>query len=330
MAASTGISRLGVALCLAAGVAFAVQPVLGSFALAGGAEIVPMLGWRYLLAALLLAFVARGALLRLPLRVALATFGLGLVLYTADSFLFYASLERTSAPFASLLHYAHLAVVVGAAALLGRERLNRRRVGALVAIMAGITLVGGGAGGPDLLGMTFAIGAALVYAAYIIASDHLLRGVDPVAYSAVLTSGAAVAFLTIGGVQGSLISIGGPMGFGAIVGGAVLGSAFALTAFLAGIRLVGPGTASLLVTIEVPVGLALAGVLLGDRLATPQLVGAAIVIVAIVLLQLRLPRLRLPRLTVRRPTVDTLLRRRSPVATSLADATRRPLPVSGL
>lgn len=330
MASSTGISRLGIGLCLAAGVAFAVQPVLGSLALAGGAEIVPMLGWRYLLAAALLASVARGALLRLPLRVALAAFGLGLVLYTADSFLFYASLERTSAPFASLLHYAHLAVVVGAAALLGRERLSRRRVGSLVAIMAGVALVGGGAGEPDVIGMTLAVGAALVYAAYILASDHLLRGVDPVAYSAVLTSGAAVAFLTIGGVQGSLLNIGGTSGLGAIFGGAVLGSAFALTAFLAGIRLVGPGTASLLVTVEVPVGLVLAGLLLGDRLAAPQLVGASIVVGAIVFLQLRLPRIRAPRLTFRRPTADALVRRIPHRTASLADATRRALPVSGL
>ena len=77
-----------------------------------------------------------------------------------------------------------------------------------------------------------------------------------------------------------------------MIGGAIVGSAFALTAFLAGIRLVGPGTASLLVTIEVPVGLGLAAAVLGDRLATPQLVGAFAVVGAIVLLQVRV---RLPR-----------------------------------
>lgn len=294
MARSTTVSRLGVGLSLAAGVAFAVQPVLGSVALAGGAEIVPMLGWRYLLAAALLAVVARKALPSLPLRVAAAAFVLGLVLYTADSFLFYAALERTSAPFASLLHYAHLAVVVGAAAVLGRERLDARRVAALVAILAGVALVGGGAVSPDPAGVTLALAAAAVYSVYILLSDRLLRGVDPVAYATVLTAGAATAFLVIGGVQGTLTHFGGAPGLVAIVGGAVLGSAFALTAFLAGIRLVGPGTASLLVTVEVPVGLTLAALVLGDRLALPQLVGAAVVVGAIVLLQVRVPRLRVP------------------------------------
>lgn len=296
MAPTTRLSRLGVALCLAAGVAFAVQPVLGSVALDGGAEIVPMLGWRYLLAAVLLAVIARRGLGAMPWRVMLSAFALGLVLYTADSFLFYSALQRTSAPFATLLHYAHLALVVGAAALLGRERLDARRAAALVAILAGVALVGGGAVSPDPLGVTLAIGAAAVYAVYILASDRLLRDVDPVAYAAVLTTGAAVAFLTVGGAQGSLLHLGGSSGIAAILGGAVLGSSFALTAFLAGIRLVGPGTASLLVTVEVPVGLALAAVVLGDRLATPQLAGAAVVVAAIVLLQVRIPSVRIPRL----------------------------------
>jgi drug/metabolite transporter (DMT)-like permease len=294
MAPSTTISRLGIALCMGAGVAFAVQPVLGSIALDGGAEIVPMLGWRYALAAILLAVVARRSLRALSPRVAAGALALGLVLYTADSFLFYAALERTSAPFASLLHYAHLAVVVGAAAFLGRERVDARRAAALVAILTGIALVGGGAASFDLVGMGLALASAGVYAVYILASDRLLRGTDPVAYSTLLTTGAAIAFLGIGSVQGSLLALGGPTGVSVVVLGAFLGSAFALTAFLAGIRLVGPGTAALLVTVEVPVGLALAALALGDRLATPQLAGAALVVAAIVLLQIRMPSLRIP------------------------------------
>ena len=282
---ANGLSRVGVVLCLTSGIAFAVQPILGSLAIANGADIVPMLGWRYLLAAVTLALVARHALRKLPMRIIVSAFALGLVLYTADSFLFYSAVERTSAPLASLLHYAHLVIVVGAAAFLGREKLRAKPVAALVFILLGIALVGGGAVSPDLLGLGFALAAAGVYACYILASDRLLRGVDPVAYSAVLTSGAAVSFLVIGTVKGDLTHVGGTPGLAMIVVGALLGSSFALTAFLAGIRLVGPGTASLLVTIEVPIGLTLAAVVLGDRLAPEQLLGAAIVVSAIALLQ---------------------------------------------
>jgi drug/metabolite transporter (DMT)-like permease len=176
-------------------------------------------------------------------------------------------------------------IVVGAAAFLGREKLRAKPVAALVFILLGIALVGGGAVSPDLLGLGFALAAAGVYAGYILASDRLLRGVDPVAYSAVLTSGAAVSFLVIGTLKGDLAQVGGAPGIAMIVVGALLGSSFALTAFLAGIRLVGPGTASLLVTIEVPIGLTLAALVLGDRLAPAQLAGAALVVGAIALLQ---------------------------------------------
>ncbi|MFN8222072.1 MAG: DMT family transporter [Gaiellales bacterium] len=282
---TNGLSRLGVLLCLTSGIAFAVQPILGSLALDRGADIVSMLGWRYLIAALALAVVARRSLRTMPLRIVLAAFGLGLVLYTADSFLFYTAVERTSAPFAALLHYAHLVIVVGAAAFLGRERLSAKPIAALAFILLGIALVGGGAVSVDTAGLAIALASAGVYSIYILASDRLLRDVDPVAYSTVLTAGAATSFLTIGFLRGDLSDLGGTPGVAIVVVAALVGSAFALTAFLAGIRLVGPGTASLLVTIEVPIGLTLAGIVLGDRLATPQLTGAALVVGAIVLLQ---------------------------------------------
>ena len=100
-------SRLGFVLCLAAGLAFAIQPVLGQLALDRGAAIAPLLGWRYAVAAVLLGVLARRRLATLPWRVGAAAFALGVVLYAADSALFYASLARTSArPVASICNSA--------------------------------------------------------------------------------------------------------------------------------------------------------------------------------------------------------------------------------
>ncbi len=286
---------LGVALSLAAGLAFAFQPVLGQLALDRGAAIAPLLGWRYAIAAAILVVIARRRLAVMPWRVAATAFALGAALYAADAALFYAALGRTSAPFATLLHYTYLLGVVGAAALLGRERLGARRAAALAAVLVGVGLVGGGAGSPDPLGVVLALASASAYAAYILLSDRLLRGTDPVAFAAVLVTGAATAFLLFGASRGELAHIGGGAGAAAVVVGAIVGTVFAVTAFFGGIRLVGPGTASLLATIEAPAGLALAALALGEQLAPAQLLGAALVVSAIVLLQVRV---RLPR---RRP-----------------------------
>ncbi|HET9939223.1 MAG TPA: EamA family transporter [Gaiella sp.] len=297
--ASLSPNRLGIVLALTSGVAFAIQPVLGQRALDGGASIAGLLGWRYALAAAVLAALARRSLLAMPLRTAVAAFGLGVVLYAADAAFFYAALERTSAPFATLLHYAHLVVVVGAAAVLGRERLDARRAAAVVGVLLGVVLVSGG-GTPDAVGIAFALAAAGAYASYILVSDRLLRDTDPMAFAALLTGGASVAFLAFGSATGDVVRVGGGLGLVAVACGALVGSVFALSAFLAAIRLVGPGTASLLVTVEVPAGLLFAALALGERLTVPQLAGAALVVAAIAMLQLRV-RLPRPRLAEVRP-----------------------------
>jgi drug/metabolite transporter (DMT)-like permease len=291
---------LGIALSIGSGLAFAVQPVLGQLALDRGAAITSLLGWRYAVAAVVLVFIARRRLSSMPLWAAGSAFALGVALYAGDSALFYAALGRTSAPFATLLHYAYLVVVVGTAALLGREPLGARRVAALGAVIVGVALVGGGAGAPDALGIALALASALACAAYVLVSDRILVGVDPVAFATPLVAGAAAAFLVFGATTGRLTTLSGGVGVVAVLVGALLGTVFAMSAFLAGMRLLGPGTASLLATVEVPAGVALAALALGERLAPAQLAGAVLVLAAIVLLQVRV------RLSRRRAQVHSL------------------------
>ncbi len=287
-------TRLGIALTLVAGVAFAIPPVVGRVALDAGASVSALLGWRYALAAVVLGVVARRRFGAVSWRVAVLAFALGVVLYAADAAFFWAALDRTSPPFATLLHYAHLPVVIGTAAMLGRERLDARRLAALGGVLVGVGLVGWG-GGADALGVVLALASAGAYAAYILVSDRLLRGVDPLAFTALLTAGAATTFLALDAARGELLSVGGGIGVVTVLTGALVGSAFAVSAFLTGIRLLGPGLASLLVTVEVPTGLALATFALGEHLTLAQQIGAGAVVGAIVLLQVpaRVPRRRL-------------------------------------
>ena len=277
----------GTLLCLVAGLAFSISPILIQVAYAHGAAVSGVLAWRYLAAALLLVGIARRKVLRVSVQAALGAFVLGAVVYALDSALFFGSLERTSAPLASLVHYAHLVLVVGIAAMIGRERLTRRRLLALVGIFGGVALVGGSAVNPDPVGIGMALGSAAAYAVYILLSDRLLRDADPMALAAYLTVGAATSFIVAGSVLGSLGTVGGPAGLACLLGAALVGSVFAVTSFLKGVRLVGPSTASLLVTVEVPVTIALAAVVLKQHLTSPQLLGAGLVVVAIVAMQLR-------------------------------------------
>src|SRR4029079_1610507 len=85
------------------------------------------------------------------------------------------------------------------------------------------------------------------------------------------------------------------------------GSVFAVTSFLEGVRLVGPSTASLLVTVEVPVTIALAAIVLKQHLTPTQFVGAGLIVAAIVTMQLRSrPKLRLVPTPAPRPAAPAL------------------------
>ena len=207
--ASLSPTRLGAVLALTSGVAFAVQPVLGQLALEGGASIAGLLGWRYALAAVVLAAVARRSLAAMRRWTAVAAFGLGVVLDAADAAFFYAALEadlerhsrRRSTTRTSRSSSARRP-------LLGRERLEARRAAALVGVLLGAPLVSGG-GIPDAVGIALALAAAGAYASYILVSDQLLRDTDPMAFAALLTGGVAAAFLVFGSVTGNVVRVGG-------------------------------------------------------------------------------------------------------------------------
>jgi drug/metabolite transporter (DMT)-like permease len=280
--------RLGVTLCLLAGLAFAAQPVIVNLAYDAGAAVPAVLAWRYLLAAVALAVIARRGVRRMPVRVAATAFGLGLVVYAADSALFFWALRLVPVPVASLLHYAHLPLVIGGAVLLRHEVLSRRRVFSGVLVLCGVALVSGGAGALDVLGVTVAFGAAVAYGVYVLVSGRLVSGSgDPLAFAALMLAGAATSFTVGAAVDGSLTSLGGGVGVAAVVETALVGSVIAVGAFLAGMRRVGASRASLLFSCDGPLGDPHAAVVSALHVALPLPLGAAVVLVGIGSLQVR-------------------------------------------
>ena len=79
----------------------------------------------------------------------------------------------------SLLVYTAPAIVAAAAVVLGHERLDARRAAALVVASGGVVLVIGEAGELDPLGAALAIGAAVVYSAYILDQRWRLAAARP-------------------------------------------------------------------------------------------------------------------------------------------------------
>ena len=173
--------------------------------LRGRAGVVGVLAIRFALAAPLLVGLALAARrsLRLGWPTALRLLALGGVGYAIQATLFFNALTRIPAGTAALLLYLYPALVTAGAVALGRSRLDRATVAGLALSLAGIVLVLGLPGERlDAVGVALGLASACWYTCYILVGEYLLRGVDPLAASAYVSSGAACSFLATAVVVG--------------------------------------------------------------------------------------------------------------------------------
>ena len=285
----------GVLLCLASAAAFGAMGIFGKLAYDQGATVQTLLAVRFVLAAVLFwaLVVGSGAwrqLRNLSRRDVCIALGLGALGYSAQAGSYFAALERVDASLLALLVYTYPALVTVAAIVLGRERASRRKGAALVLASAGLVLVlaGAGAGELDPLGTLLGLAAAVVYTTYILTSEGVAGRVSPLVLSALVSSGAA-AMLTLGGA----VSVGlkpselSAAGFGWLAGIAVISTVAALSLFFAGLRLVGPTTASILSTAEPLTAVVLAFFVFDESLSAVQLAGGALVLAGVLVLSAR-------------------------------------------
>ena len=288
----------GTLLCLGSASAFGAMAVLGKLAYDDGATVGTLLAIRFLLAAalfwaLVFAGGAAGELRSLGGRDLGVGLALGACGYAIQAGCYFTALERIDASLLSLLLYTFPAMVAAAAIALGRERIDARRVAALVLASGGLALVvaGAGTGALDPLGAALGLGAAVVYSTYILVSEGIVGRVGPRLLSALVCSGAAVT-LTLGSAllgefrPGELTAAG----WGWLAALALVSTVAAVSLFFAGLRRVGPTTASILSTAEPVVTVLLAFLVFGELLGPVQLLGGALVLGAVLVLASYRPR----------------------------------------
>lgn len=280
----------GTALCVLSACAFGAMAIFAKEAYATGATVVTLLSIRFLLAAALFWVIVavRGA--QLPSRrVILASLGLGAAGYAAQAGLFFGALTRIDASLTSLLLYLYPMLVFLGAFALRREQVTGRRVGALAlaSVGAALVLMSGSLGALDGVGVAMALGAAVIYAAYILVADRLIGTVDAFLMAALVTTGAAASTLVAGADSGSLDLHFAAAGWGWIAAMALGSTVLGVSAFFVGLREVGPATASIVSTAEPVVTVALATAIYGEALGAGQLAGGVLVLGAVVILQLR-------------------------------------------
>ena len=273
----------GVALALVSATGFGVMPVLGKVAYDEGAEPVGVLAVRFAIAAVALLVLSRVLGQPLPRDRRLgALLLLGGIGYVGQALFYFTALERISAGLTALLLYVFPALVVVLSAVLLRERPRPLAAGCVALALLGTALTIGPVQGGQGSGVALGLGAALVYAVYILASSRV-TGVGAFAMAAVVLSAAAVT-------TGGLAAVTRPAlpssatAWLALVGVALVGTVVAVTAFFGALALIGPSDASVLSTVEPVVSVVVAGLVLGERLSATQVAGGAVVLVAVAVL----------------------------------------------
>jgi drug/metabolite transporter (DMT)-like permease len=283
--------RAGLVACLVSAGGFGALPVLGKAAYDAGLGPLALLWGRFGLAAIafwvLVAFAVKPA--RPPARFLVAGFLMGALGYAVEAGLFFVALERVDASLVELLLYAYPAIVTAVALGSGREAPAPRLLAALALATLGVVGVFAGslASGVDPAGLALGLGAAAVYAGYVLTGERVVAAVHPVLLAALVATGATAGFTVAGLVDGGLPHPRTAGAWSAVAVIAVVATVIPMTGLFAGIERVGAPTASIVSTFEPVVTVVLAGLFLGETLSLVEAAGAACVIAAVRLLARR-------------------------------------------
>jgi drug/metabolite transporter (DMT)-like permease len=279
-------------MVLGSATAFGTLAIFAKLGYASGLGTEQTLAFRFLLAAIgmvALAFALGQNPLRLRRNQLVTLLALGAIVYTGQSLTYFIALRSLPASLVVLIAYIYPSLVVVAGWLFLRRSVSAWHWVALAASFAGVAMLVGGTrfqlswalAWPIVL----AIASPTIYTGYILIGERVMSSVPAVAASAVIMSGAALAFCLLAALNHELALPRNATGWAIGVGIALIPTMVAISLFLAGLPRVGAARAALLSTWEPVVTVLLAVAILGDRLSIIQVIGGVLVLLAVIVVQ---------------------------------------------
>jgi len=291
---------IGPALIVISAISFGALPIFARLAYAAGATPTTVLFLRFALAALVMVCVMIARRTPFPRGYAL----LGLVLmggvgYVGQSLAYFTALTLTSAGLVALLLYLYPAIVTLLSALIFKERLTPIKLGAVLLALAGTLLTIRPTGSGSTLGILLGVASAVIYSIYILVGSRVMPQSGVISSSTVVMISAAIVYGGIVTVQGPAFPQT-PLGWAAILAIALISTVLAIATFFAGLKRIGPSSASTISTLEPVTSVVLAALVLGEGFNPLQALGGLLILVAALLCNLPgFPRLLTPRRTPR-------------------------------
>jgi drug/metabolite transporter, DME family len=205
------------------------------------------------------------------------------------------SFDLVTVALALLGFYTYPVIVAVVNVALGRERLDRPRIVALALAIAGMVAVVASQLDPsaairfDAIGFGLALGAAVSQAVFVVISKTGYQKVPAAQAMAVILATTVVCGFALAILTGAGASLAYPLQDPSILPLLMFTGLFAAAIpsilFLTGIRLIGGTRAGILMLFEPVVGVALAALLLDEKLAPIQVAGGMAILGAALILQ---------------------------------------------
>jgi len=275
-------------MVLVSATGFGTLAIFAKIGYAAGLGTEQTLAYRFGLAAIgmwaLAIAVGQNPVRLSPRRLAIF-FALGAVVYTAQSLTYFVALRSLPASLVVLIAYIYPSLVVLAGWLFLKRRVSIWHGVALGASFLGVGLLVGGAHFQLAWALVFAVASPTIYTGYILIGERVMSSAPAVAASAVIMSGAAIAFCCLAAFEHQLTLPRNTTGWAVAVGIALFPTMLAISLFMAGLPRIGAARAALISTWEPVVTVALAVAVLGDRLSLLQLTGGILVLLAVIVVQ---------------------------------------------
>ncbi|MEO8575076.1 MAG: DMT family transporter [Gemmatimonadales bacterium] len=286
MTTTSRSSTRAILLILISSCCFGSLSTLTLFTTRSGLLLVPAMFWRYSLAVLILTLTLRGRLAgyfsssQAWKLVAVGGIGQATVTYLSLRALDYLPVGPLA-----FLFYTYPAWVAVISAITGRERLTISRLIALAIAMTGIAVMVGTpfAGSLNVIGVSMALGAALLYALYLPALHSAQQGMPAGVSTFFLMFGVLLAFLLASVFTHQLQIPRSPTTWKFVLLLSIIGTVIAFGTLIAGLRVLGPVRTSIVSTVE-PFFTAMLGVALLDETLTAGTIAGGVMIAAAVII----------------------------------------------
>jgi drug/metabolite transporter (DMT)-like permease len=273
----------GIALAAISATGFSTLGLFAKLVYSQGFSVVETLAWRFTFATVILWIVVLAGRRPLP-KPLWPVLLLGLLGFSPQAGLYFLTLRYLDPGITSLLLYTYPSFVLIFCFILWRRKPSRVQLLALFLSLSGCVVAFWKRGNYPLVGLILGLAVGFSYAAYLVAGEKVLAGVDSIAATALVMLMAAVVYWVAAFIQGSPRVPSTPAVLAGLVGLAIVATVIPITTLFSSMRHIGAADASLVSTLEPVLTVALSSLIIGERLGPAQLAGGALILAAVVML----------------------------------------------